>query len=706
MKKYVTLIICLFCSAVALQAQVNKVQGKDSQSVVLVDDCVRGKLFLVAKGYPDRIALRWGIDNAAIWPFIQHVGIHIDMAVLDEKNKTTQNDWQRITPTPVKPWTKEDFKKPGALRADDDNLLIAAQALYGQLGVGNSENKDMEAMQQADIAYNNLFTLAMMAADFSPKAAQALGIAYSHPMNVDKNHKYAFRIYAGETHPLFKADTAYYIYAGFAMDSKVAPSMVRVEGEDLQIKVSWPRKNVYNTFTTYNVERSTDSLNFVQVNKKPLVFDLSDSTKTDYVYADSVPNYIKYYYRVNGVDAFGDTSYYSEPRAAIATNLMSPYAPNLYGTLAISKDRVELNWTQQEKPDRPIKGYIIRRGQQRDKLDVAIHDEFLPANTKNYIDKPKDLSKGYFYQVLSVDTSNNYAMSNTVYVFAFDSIPPKAPLGLKGAVDSLGHVKLSWTRDFEDNVYAYRVFASNHPDNSFSPVSAGLVRDTLFLDTVSFKLSNRKVYYKIVALDGNNNHSEMSAMLELVKPKMIASPAPVIHNFQVSDNRVSFDFDVYPDPETKNMVVFRKSVGDNGGSDWQQVALLSAMTRRYSDSTVVQGQRYQYLVRSKDVFDGLSEPSVPLEVYAYFVGKKPEDINFDIKKNDKDKLSLHWKKPKANVAYYILYKDNGSGMKQFTSLQASDNSYVEKASNVLRYGIKVVYQDKSIDSALIIKEVN
>ncbi|MCA5004535.1 fibronectin type III domain-containing protein [Sphingobacterium bovistauri] len=704
MKRYILILYSmLICVHISLSQNVNK-------TVVAKTDTIRkelvvGKLSLQAKGYKDKIALRWGLDNAAAWPFLQHIGVHIDLVEMDEKNNTLLTDWIRVTSEPIKPWSKDYFQQAGVMNAEDDNLLVAAQALYGQLGTGQVNTKDMNAVQEADIAYNNMFLLAMMAADFSPKAAQALGLYYSYSTPVNKNHKYAFRVYSAQQHDVIKIDTAYYIYAGFALDEIIAPAFVSAKGKDEIIEISWPKNNAYNKFTSYNIERSLDSIHFEKINANPVVFNLSDDTKTDFIYADSVSNYVKYYYRINGTDAFGDVSYYSEPRSAMAVNQLSPYSPSLTANLSVGKDKVELNWTQKVDPNRPLRGFIIRRGEDRNKLDQAIHSEILKPDSRSFVDVPKNLTKGYFYQVMAIDTSDNYVMSDIKYIFAFDTIPPKAPIGMKGLIDTLGRVTLTWENDRSDNVYAYRIFAANSPNNTFSPVTAALVRDTSFVDSISFNVSNRKIYYKIVALDGSNNHSEMSEVLVLDKPKVIASPAPVISDFQVLDKKVSITFAVLPDEETQKILIFRKVIQNNSNAAWQEIASLAPEARAYMDSTVNTGTRYLYMVRSKDVFNMFSDESVPLEVLVYHVSLVAPDLKFDYVKNKENGIKLKWNTPKEKVLFYILYKDTGNGMTEFKSLEATENLFEDDDKGVLRYGIKAMYENKDIDNEIVIKKI-
>ena len=38
----------------------------------------------MAKGYKDKMVVRWSVDNTSVWPFLQQTGINIDMIELDD----------------------------------------------------------------------------------------------------------------------------------------------------------------------------------------------------------------------------------------------------------------------------------------------------------------------------------------------------------------------------------------------------------------------------------------------------------------------------------------------------------------------------------------------------------------------------------------------------------------------------------------------
>jgi len=678
--KNLILIISFISTAFAVNAQQNKTAPADKPEYVIA------KLGLKAKGYNNKIVLRWAVNNPAAWPLLQRAGVWVERAVLDEQNKLTTNTWTRVNKTPVKPWTAEQFKKPGLLQNADNNLLIAAEALYGTPATMVSAKVNSNNIMLAGQEYQNRFTMALMSADLSPQAADALGLRYQDSINVNPKYKYTYRVYAAVSHPVIKIDTAYYFYTGNLKDEKKAPEMVLTRGLDRKIEVYWPKSSPQNNFTSYNVERSADGKKFTRLNKTPLMFSGSDTTTKEYVFGDSVENYKTWHYRVNGIDAFGDTSYYCPSVSAQAKNKTAPPAAYL-NAKADKKGNVTLNWTKDEHPGRPISGYLLRRGRSIDVLDETVHPQILPKTTLTYTDKPGKLDDGVYYQLIAIDTAGNYSFSNVPFVFTNDTIAPKAPLGLAGTVDTLGNVKLSWNHDYQDNIIAYRLFVSNNPNATFSPVTPGYISDTAYVDKLSNTILNRKIYYKVVAIDGNNNHSIMSPNLELKKPKVVISPAPVIGKFKVSQKSVQFEFSLLAEDDMAQINVLRKPAGT---TIWTPITKLPIAARIYTDSTVNSGTRYEYALQSVDNDQKKSAMSNPLSVLVY---NAPAEAPVGLQlKTDKNTVTLNWSAPKQPAKFFIIYKDNGQGLAQYTSVDGNVLTFKESSAGKVRYGIKAVYQ--------------
>lgn len=98
-----------------------------------------------------------------------------------------------------------------------------------------------------------------------------------------------------------------------------------------------------------------------------------------------------------------------------------------------------------------------------------------------------------------------------------DRTPPSVPEGLEGTSgDEM--VELTWDANNEDDLAGYNLYRSEHSfsdSSDMNSINRFLISDIEFTDE---NLQNGTTYYyRLTALDENNNESELSSELE-IKP--------------------------------------------------------------------------------------------------------------------------------------------------------------------------------------------
>ena len=87
--------------------------------------------------------------------------------------------------------------------------------------------------------------------------------------------------------------------------------------------------------------------------------------------------------------------------------------------------------------------------------------------------------------------------------------PPAAPVGLKGRIEKTGLVYLSWDANKEDDVKGYKVYFANAADHVFTQITTEPDSLNNFVDSITLKTLTKDIWYKIAAVDYNNNHSDI-----------------------------------------------------------------------------------------------------------------------------------------------------------------------------------------------------
>ena len=97
--------------------------------------------------------------------------------------------------------------------------------------------------------------------------------------------------------------------------------------------------------------------------------------------------------------------------------------------------------------------------------------------------------------------NNQRLTSQSMLVQPVDSIPPSKPIGLEGVIDSLGTVKLKWKPNQEKDLKGYRILKANAAGEEFVDIYHKSYIGNTYKDSVSLKMTNSKVYYRIAAED-------------------------------------------------------------------------------------------------------------------------------------------------------------------------------------------------------------
>jgi hypothetical protein len=119
-----------------------------------------------------------------------------------------------------------------------------------------------------------------------------------------------------------------------------------------------------------------------------------------------------------------------------------------------------------------------------------------------------------------------------------DSVPPLAPTGLTGFIDTTGLVVLAWNKNTERDLGGYRVFRSNFRSAEFSQVTSEPVDTEIFKERIPLQNLSKAVYYKILAFDTRFNPSGYSTVIRLLKPDIVPPVPPVIKSWKANQDKL------------------------------------------------------------------------------------------------------------------------------------------------------------------------
>lgn len=656
-------------------------------------------VYLLARNYGDSVVLRWAPREPLFWKGANRAGYVIRRYLVEGKKPARNQTGTLLTPQPVRPWTKEEWKarfKPG-----DTLAAVAAQVLYGKTVQAASPKKGvtMQEAMNAKSDLDNRHAYAVLLADQSGFVANGLGMRFVD-RSFEKGKKYAYAVYALVDPKQYRSDTA----ATFINTAEILPlpgmPEIVVEQMDRAVKFSWDRQRAGLFFSAYYLERSEDKgRTFRRVNQQPFVQPLRENqalTPPPIVYIDSLPgNYRPYVYRIYGVTPFGENGKPTKDLPVMGRDKSAPLPPQQVTAENTKGNDVRLHW-QKKEPEPDFAGFMVGKSSNVNGPFAPLNLKLLPKTATEFLDTGAVASGTNYYVIAALDTANNAALSLPAYVIMKDSLPPRKPTGLAGKIDTTGIVKLHWKLGNDPDLYGYLVYYANAKDHTFTPISTDFVVDSTFTDSISLRTLTEKIYYRIAAFDKNRNPSPYSDILELKKPDKVPPIPAVFTDFRVTDTTVTMNWAPSSSIDLASQSLYRRLPG-SADSAWVEYARLDKKQNRFTDRKVKKLTYYEYSLVAIDDAGLRSEKSFPLNVRVYDSGVRQKIDGFSaIKGPDGKSIVLLWNYPVKNDLRFVVYRSfNKGGLLTYQSVPADKTSFSDKRlqKGEYEYAIKAVYQD-------------
>ncbi len=344
-----------------------------------------------------------------------------------------------------------------------------------------------------------------------------------------------------------------------------APSAVTATAGDNETTISW---GAVAGATSYNVYRSTTPGG--QGTK------IAATTTTSYVDATAA-NGTTYYYQVTADNAAGEGSVSTQsPGVTPAVPVAVPTAPT--GMNATPGDaQVTINWTAVAG----ARSYNVYRSTGSGSLGAKVGS----SSTTQYVDAAVSNGSTYYYAVTADNAAGEgVASAQTSGVTPAAPVSaPAAPTGIN-VVAGNGQVTVSWSA--VPSATSYNVYRSTSAGTRGPKVGSSAT--TSFDDATA---ANGATYYYVVTANNAAGESAASASSPAATPSVPVTvpPAPTAVNAVAGNALVTVTWTAAPSASSYN--VYRSTSQGSQGS-----LVGSSATSSYSDTTVVNGTTYYYVV--------------------------------------------------------------------------------------------------------------
>ena len=646
---------------------------------------------VIARSLPNKVLLRWAVDQPLAWKTANEVGFWIERATISRNGEAVVPiERKRLVAQPLKPKPLEDWE---VLANQDQSVAILAQALYGDSFEVSTPGNQMGQVFAINDELEQRFTFALVAAEQNYEASKLAGWAIEDE-TVMAGEKYVYSVSVatpGQSISNIKNGTVYASPDLF----EALPKPIGLTGffSDKKVGLSWNFNLLQHVYTNYQVERSKDNVSFEKLNGVPLFSAQKPkgATEISLFYTDSIPNNTNFYYRVKGKTAFGETGPNSEVIQGMAEADLG-FVPRIYQKQLPTDNKVILHWEFKEEGNKLIDKFELRKANTNEgPFSTVIDNISIAARKITY----EGLDRVNYFVIAAIGKNGVESESYASLVQPVDSIPPSPPSGLEGVVDTIGIVKLSWANNLEEDLGGYRIYRSYNPNNEFSEVTRATLIKTSYADTIAAANLNREIYYKILAEDQRYNRSQFSNVLTIEKPDNIPPSSPILNNYEVTTDGIKLLWIPSSSVDVASHKVYRKK-GSTQEALWEKLHESSSSNdSTFIDSTVEEPSVYSYTVVARDSTGLESLPSKPINIMWNGRNIKEEDIRFSGTVNRELRfINLTWNVKDFNVLEYRLYKGkNDKNLRLYKTLNGTTRGYNDvdlEINSDYTYGLQII----------------
>ncbi|MBP5457341.1 MAG: hypothetical protein J6Y37_12645 [Paludibacteraceae bacterium] len=582
----------------------------------------------------------------------------------------------------------DDFTK--FLDDDDSDLGMIGFTLYQkeikektlkllQEGVEMPDSMDVDSYD-SPLAQEYLYKFGLAACEFDWGVSKMAALCFKDE-TADRTSVYDYRVIFADGKDAEKSK----ILRVDMSQLSVLPSPTIFEGyeDDKRAYFSWDITQLENVYSGYQLERSSDGVVFQPVNPKPIIHMYTDDRfEHTCTYTSVLPECDKdYYFRMCGVSNFGFLGPYSK---VVKLRCVTEYMVSVrIDTVVMNeKNEAELRWHVENPYNQEIKGLFVQRAEKmvldsvtRKPVFNTLHKKPLSSKTRTYKDQDTRMSNYYRILAFGADTTQ-LSVSNVYFSHQIDSVPPAAPTGLKGTIDSLGVVRLEWLPNKEEDIMAYRVFFANRKDVDFIGCSDTFLKTPFYTDTLFLGSLTNEIYYKVMALDYNFNQSAMSEPVRLVKPDTIAPTKAVILDMSQDTTGTLLLKWANSASEDLDRVELYRSLNSNEQwtklSEWKREAFVES----YVDTFPFKGERVSYKIVN---YDESSNSSV-----AESIPYKTKNVKQTCLKNltyevdyQKGGIRLKWEQCGCRVSKIYVYRSIQGKTKLLETILGSERIFFD-----------------------------
>jgi fibronectin type 3 domain-containing protein len=340
----------------------------------------------------------------------------------------------------------------------------------------------------------------------------------------------------------------------------------------------------------------------------------------------------------------------------------------------VTPQTVNLTW--QQLPTNDLEGFQVIGSTSAEGEYKRLHEKLLaPTERMFQFDISGELLQ--YYRILAVDTAKNAAASDLAYLVTVDTIPPVVPTDMKIEIDTNRVVTLSWSASSSKDIKGYRLMKAYHPSNGFSPITAIPITGLSYTDTIPRQRVDRNVYYQLVALDQNFNHSDPADFVAAIIPDDIPPTSPLLSKVEILDDKaVEISWKASSSRDVASYKVYRIFDEDTTTTEFliNETNATSYIDREFDNNHI---QFATYAVACVDSSGNISERSNARRIFskknAHLKALKISNIV-----QVESKVQIEWATKAAAKQVILIYRKQDDKRFELLARAKDEGSYIDK----------------------------
>lgn len=588
-----------------------------------------------------------------------------------QRRKKGESNWQNLSSV-LRPLSNAQME---VIEATDMNIYPLREMIYKE---GRKEYAAETGKESSSTDNAFLYAMAAYGCDISLPVAKA-GALHFTDKTVDRTSIYEYRVVFSSDEHNAKANV--YVAQVDMSRKSVLPRIedITADFEENYVQFKWGLVPLEGYYTAYFVEKSTDGVHFTPLKERPFIPAYTDDKLKDIaIYRDTFPSDdVTYYYRVAGYSPFGFNGPYSKVLQGKPKFNFKQIKVKI-DTIVRKAKFTEIRWNINKAYQSRIKGLQVLYT--RDLKDIKVlNNTLLPASTKSFKDT-KNLTSGYYAVVAHGHEQGQVTSANFIYSHVSDNVPPAAPTGLKAVIDSAGLATVTWNKNAEPDIFAYRIYGSNSgKDDDYFTIRGSYIKDTFIIDTLTLNTLTKYKYYKATAIDRSYNESDFSAPVRAARPDTIAPVGVVFNLLRQEKEAIVVEWVNSPSNDVFEMELYRQ-IDDTGKVVLlEKYDLKKKIPTSYKDTREFSGERVQYFMIVRDDA-GNETQTFTNRLKTNGVSHCIQSLKAIVINEEKRKcIMLHWECKSKEIKRYAIYRQRDDGrMLPIASVAGNALSFEDK----------------------------